>query len=114
MLKRLEKGSSLQNNHGKHFLSKPEQNVPALILDSGEGGGRRCSIVGHNNSHTVKMEKYRLVQEHKNEEEDLTETSNCEIRITQQGKPRNYISYAMNIFVRIFLHSWENFPWLGC
>jgi len=46
------------------------------------------------------MEKYRLVKEHKTEEDELLETSNCEIRITQQGKPRNYISYAMNMFVR--------------
>jgi hypothetical protein len=46
------------------------------------------------------MEKYRLVQEHKGEDEDFSEPSNFEIRITQQGKPRNYISYAMNMFVR--------------
>ncbi|KAL7578768.1 hypothetical protein ACA910_015997 [Epithemia clementina (nom. ined.)] len=49
------------------------------------------------------MEKYRLVQEHKAEEsEDFlgTQTSGNlpEVRITQQGKPRNYISYAMNLF----------------
>ena len=51
------------------------------------------------------MEKYRLVQEHKAEEsEDFlgTQTNGTlpEVRITQQGKPRNYISYAMNLFVR--------------
>jgi hypothetical protein len=47
-----------------------------------------------------KMEKYRLVEEHKGEGEDfLEQTSESEVRITQQGKPRNYISYAMNLFV---------------
>ncbi len=46
------------------------------------------------------MEKYRLVQEHKGDGESfLDSTTNCEVRITQQGKPRNYISYAMNLFV---------------
>lgn len=76
------------------------------------------------------MEKYRLVQESKvdlmmsgNEEfsatGNTTTTShhsggsvvgtgvnNCgwpEVRITQQGKNRNYISYALNLFVRIYL-----------
>ncbi|CAB9519905.1 ribonuclease P MRP 25kDa [Seminavis robusta] len=45
------------------------------------------------------MEKYRLVEEHKGEGEDfLEQTSESEVRITQQGKPRNYISYAMNLF----------------
>jgi hypothetical protein len=47
------------------------------------------------------MEKYRLVQEHKGDGDDFLEsTTTCEVRITQQGKPRNYISYAMNLFVR--------------
>ncbi len=49
------------------------------------------------------MEKYRLVQEHKGDGDDFLEpTMSCEVRITQQGKPRNYISYAMGLFVRIF------------
>ena len=49
------------------------------------------------------MEKYRLVEEHKGEGEDfLEQTSESEVRITQQGKPRNYISYAMNLFVSLF------------
>jgi hypothetical protein len=49
------------------------------------------------------MEKYRLVQERKAEGEFLeTQTEMFpEVRITQQGKPRNYISYAMNLFVRL-------------
>jgi len=53
------------------------------------------------------MDKYRLVQEHT--ADDGTENENninnnddqimsCEVRITQQGKPRNYISYAMKLF----------------
>jgi hypothetical protein len=47
------------------------------------------------------MEKYRLVQEHKGDGDDFIEPStSCEVRITQQGKPRNYISYAMSLFVR--------------
>ena len=51
----------------------------------------------------TRMEKYRLVQEHKGDGEEFLEpTSACEVRITQQGKPRNYISYAMNLFVRCF------------
>jgi hypothetical protein len=46
------------------------------------------------------MEKYRLVQEHKADGDEFLEpTISCEVRITQQGKPRNYISYAMGIFV---------------
>ena len=69
------------------------------------------------------MDKYRLVQEHKLEDESdeylgqptatggtgATAASSAsastdnfpEVRITQQGKPRNYISYAMNLFVRV-------------
>lgn len=47
------------------------------------------------------MDKYRLVQEHKaNDTDDSTISPNVpQVRITQQGKPRNYISYAMNLFV---------------
>jgi hypothetical protein len=64
------------------------------------------------------MEKYRLVQEHKApevsdmfHEESTTGTGAGSsataagdaglpvVRITQQGKPRNYISYAMGLFV---------------
>ncbi|EEC45182.1 hypothetical protein PHATRDRAFT_54956 [Phaeodactylum tricornutum CCAP 1055/1] len=52
------------------------------------------------------MEKYRLIQESKADEHDLAHGANAassmlefpEVRITQQGKPRNYISYAMNLF----------------
>jgi hypothetical protein len=48
------------------------------------------------------MEKYRLVQELKSDGEDfLDPATNSEVRITQQGKPRNYISYAMNLFVSV-------------
>lgn len=56
------------------------------------------------------MDKYRLVGERKNEldeyehEKDAS-TNYCEVRITQQGKPRNYISYAMNLFVSNLLMS---------
>ena len=54
------------------------------------------------------MEKYRLVEEHKGEGEDfLEQTSESEVRITQQGKPRNYISYAMNLFVSVFCRSFD-------
>lgn len=49
------------------------------------------------------MEKYRLVGEKKSENiSGGGEGSNndiCEVKITQQGKPKNYISYAMNLFV---------------
>ena len=47
------------------------------------------------------MEKYRLVEEHKGDDVDefQGEASSTEVRITQQGKPRNYISYAMSLFV---------------
>lgn len=55
------------------------------------------------------MEKYRLIQESKADEHDLAHGANAassmlefpEVRITQQGKPRNYISYAMNLFVSL-------------
>ena len=47
------------------------------------------------------MEKYRLVEEHKGEGDDFLEPALAsEVKITQQGKPRNYISYAMGLFVR--------------
>jgi len=59
------------------------------------------------------MDKYRLVQDHaikgdaggdsnenSNSKKDSSATMSCEVRITQQGKPRNYISYAMKLFVR--------------
>lgn len=50
-------------------------------------------------TYSTVMEKYRLVQEHKGDGEEFLDTAaNCEVRITQQGKPRNYISYAMNLF----------------
>jgi hypothetical protein len=63
------------------------------------------------------MEKYRLVQEHKapevsdmfQQDDSTTGTGAATgatgdaglpvVRITQQGKPRNYISYAMGLFV---------------
>jgi hypothetical protein len=52
------------------------------------------------------MEKYRLVRELKKEEvqsEDSLVASSVgdtpEVRITQQGKPRAYISFGMNLFV---------------
>jgi hypothetical protein len=54
------------------------------------------------------MDKYRLVQEHKAEGEEefhrrlaasQEQYGFPEVRITQHGKPRNYISYAMGLFV---------------
>jgi len=42
------------------------------------------------------MEKYRLVEERKRVGE-TDEVLPNEVRITQQGKPRNYITYAMNL-----------------
>mmetsp|Transcript_6421 Transcript_6421/g.8681 ORF Transcript_6421/g.8681 Transcript_6421/m.8681 type:complete len:81 (-) Transcript_6421:602-844(-) len=71
------------------------------------------------------MEKYRLVGERKAEttaaasggeasvvedepvEGSSSPSSSYEVRITQQGKPRNYISYAMNLFVSNFLIRWQ-------
>eukprot|EP00537_Pseudo-nitzschia_pungens_P012891 CAMPEP_0172390506 /NCGR_PEP_ID=MMETSP1061-20121228/7139_1 /TAXON_ID=37318 /ORGANISM="Pseudo-nitzschia pungens, Strain cf. pungens" /LENGTH=69 /DNA_ID=CAMNT_0013120901 /DNA_START=195 /DNA_END=400 /DNA_ORIENTATION=- len=60
------------------------------------------------------MDKYRLVQEHikgddsdshdagkkssKGDSDKKDSAMSCEVRITQQGKPRNYISYAMKLF----------------
>lgn len=52
-------------------------------------------------SQALAMDKYRLVGERKSEistsEDD--KAAKDEVRITQQGKPRNYITYAMNLFV---------------
>ena len=49
------------------------------------------------------MEKYRLVGEKKSENIAVggegSSNDICEVKITQQGKPKNYISYAMNLFV---------------
>jgi DNA-binding protein len=42
------------------------------------------------------MEKYRLVEERKKPSANDVVLPN-EVRITQQGKPRNYITYAMNL-----------------
>eukprot|EP00980_Cylindrotheca_fusiformis_P011144 scaffold2557_cov121-Cylindrotheca_fusiformis.AAC.27 len=43
------------------------------------------------------MEKYRLVKGDVTNDSFLEATTGCEVRITQQGKPRNYISYAMGL-----------------
>jgi|EP01083_Nonionella_stella_P076319 DNA-binding protein Alba len=50
------------------------------------------------------MEKYKLIGEKKS---DISVDSGghesddvCEVKITQQGKPKNYISYAMNLFAQ--------------
>ena len=57
------------------------------------------------------MEKYRFVGEKKSElrtesadksGDNKTSNDECEVRITQQGKPRNYISYAMSMLVSIW------------
>ena len=52
------------------------------------------------------MDKYRLVTEHKGDGDNKSDKDSsimsCEVRITQQGKPRNYISYAMKLFVSLF------------
>jgi len=47
------------------------------------------------------MDKYRLVEEQKGEMDPLEDVPAHapEVRITQQGKPRNYITYAMNLLV---------------
>ncbi len=53
-------------------------------------------------SQALAMDKYRLVGERKQSEINASEDDKAakdEVRITQQGKPRNYITYAMNLFV---------------
>ena len=48
------------------------------------------------------MEKYRLVEEYRGEGDDFLEeeqSSIGEVRITHLGKPKNYITYAMSLFV---------------
>lgn len=44
------------------------------------------------------MEKYRYVGERKQDASVKESDDDCEVKITQQGKPKNYISYAMNLF----------------
>ncbi|GKZ01554.1 hypothetical protein MPSEU_001106000 [Mayamaea pseudoterrestris] len=45
------------------------------------------------------MDKYRLVQELPEETStDFEQDCYPQVRITQQGKPRNYISYALSLF----------------
>ena len=62
----------------------------------------------HQQPTTIPMDKYRLVGERRNKPEHATASDDaCEVRITQQGKPRNYISYAMNLFVSC------NFDWIS-
>lgn len=69
------------------------------------------------------MEKYRLVQEHKAEDSQEFQTTDStsvdeagnnfpEVRITQQGKPRNYISYALSLFVSFEVD--QMFHYLTC
>jgi len=65
------------------------------------------------------MDKYRLKKSDGNRLEESTAASfpqsgdgslqkvgeceqSSEVRITQQGKPRNYISYAMSLFVSVY------------
>ena len=58
------------------------------------------TVSGSINQPPIAMEKYRLIEEHKGEGEDFLESTNeYEVRITQQGKPRNFISYAMGLLV---------------
>ena len=45
------------------------------------------------------MEKYRLVKGDINNDASSETAAHTEIRITQQGKPRNYISRAMDLLV---------------
>ncbi len=47
------------------------------------------------------MEKYRLVEEYRGEGDEFLEEQSSveEVRITHLGKPKNYISYAMSLFV---------------
>ena len=47
------------------------------------------------------MEKYRLVEEYRGEGDEFLEEESSveEVRITHLGKPKNYISYAMSLFV---------------
>mmetsp|Transcript_4291 Transcript_4291/g.11224 ORF Transcript_4291/g.11224 Transcript_4291/m.11224 type:complete len:109 (+) Transcript_4291:603-929(+) len=48
------------------------------------------------------MEKYRLVEKRTGVgKEFLEKGSYCEIRIRQQGKPKNYISFAMEHYVSL-------------
>lgn len=49
----------------------------------------------------IMMEKYRLVEEYRGEGDDFLEEESSveEVRITHLGKPKNYISYAMSLFV---------------
>ena len=59
------------------------------------------------------MDKYRLLCSRKGEGGNFMEdSSSCtdatkggvaEVKITQKGKPRDYISYAINLFVSILL-----------
>jgi hypothetical protein len=62
-----------------------------------------CVLVVTGSSVDEEMEKYRLVEEHKGDDGDefLGDQGTSEVRITQQGKPRNYISYAMSLFVSL-------------
>ena len=58
------------------------------------------------------MEKYRLVREHKTEESEdfLSSVGDIpEVRITQQGKPRAYISFGMNLFVSLPFFLWMSY-----
>lgn len=47
------------------------------------------------------MEKYRLVKGDITNDPSSEATAEHEIRITQQGKPRNYISRAMDLLVSV-------------
>lgn len=56
---------------------------------------------------TKEMEKYRLIGEKKSDSSVQESDDVCEVKITQQGKPKNYISYAMNLFVSATIDKYQ-------
>ena len=71
---------------------------------------------GGDSSSTQQQQSQQQQQQQKGDSTTTTTTStptttntnmSCEVRITQQGKPRNYITYSMKLFVSQVISSIE-------
>jgi hypothetical protein len=70
---------------------------------------------GGDSSSTQQQQSQQQLQQQQQQKGDSTTTTptttttnmSCEVRITQQGKPRNYITYSMKLFVSQVISSIE-------
>ena len=81
-----------------------------------EGAPDGNSDGGDSSSTLQQQSQQQQQQQHKGDSTTTTTTTtstttttnmSCEVRITQQGKPRNYITYSMKLFVSQVISSIE-------